>query len=65
MQSVIASADTVPDSDYRAIATLAQRRPTLRPIVRRHLRKFEASPSKALLARARHIRERLAKSTAK
>ena len=42
-----------------------ERRPTLRPIVQRHLRKFEASSSKALLARARHIRARLAKSTAK
>jgi hypothetical protein len=47
------------------LATLAERRPTLRPIVQRHLRKFEASSSKALLARARHIRARLAKSTAK
>jgi len=44
------------------LATLAERRPTLRPVVRRHLREFEASSSKALQARARHIRARLAKS---
>jgi HEAT repeat protein len=43
-----------------ALATLAERRPTLRPVVRRHLREFEASSSKALQARARHIRARLA-----
>jgi hypothetical protein len=44
------------------LATLAERRPTLRPIVRRHLREFEASSSKALQVRARHIRARLAKT---
>ena len=43
------------------LATLAERRATLRPIVRRHLRQFEASSSKALQARARNIRARLAK----
>jgi len=47
------------------LATLAEGRPTLRPVVRRHLRQFEASSSKALQARARHIRARLAKSAAK
>ena len=47
------------------LATLAERRPTLRPIVRRHLREFEASSSKALQARARHIRARLTKAAAK
>jgi hypothetical protein len=41
------------------LATLAERRAALLPIVRRHLRDFEASPSKALQARARHIRARL------
>lgn len=46
------------------LATLAERRPTLKPVVRRHLREFEASSSKALQARARHIRARLAKGKA-
>ena len=41
------------------LATLAERRKALMPIVRRHLRDFEHSPSKALQARARHIRARL------
>ena len=41
------------------LATLAARRPALMPIVRRHLREFETSPSKALQARARHIRARM------
>lgn len=47
------------------LATLAERRPALIPVVRRHLRKFEGSSSKALQARARHIRARLAESAAK
>ena len=42
------------------LTTLAKRRPALKPVVRRHLRDFEASSSKALQARARHIRARLA-----
>jgi hypothetical protein len=41
------------------LATLAERRPRLMPIVRRHLHDFERSPSKALQARARQIRARL------
>lgn len=41
------------------LATLAERRVELVPIVRRHLRTFERSPSKALQARARQIRARL------
>src|SRR5438552_1082036 len=41
------------------LATLAERRLTLVPIVRRHLRDFERSPSKALQARAKQIRARL------
>ena len=41
------------------LATLAERRVTLLPIVRKHLREFERSPSKALQARAKHIRARL------
>lgn len=48
-----------------SLATIAERRPTLKPTVRRHLRKFEASSSKALQARARHIRARLAKTAAR
>src|SRR5207249_5021633 len=40
------------------LATLAERRPKPEPIVRRYLREFEASPSKALQARARNIRAR-------
>ena len=43
------------------LATLAQREARLMPIVRRHLRAFERSPSKALHARAKHIRARLEK----
>lgn len=41
------------------LATLADRTVALRPIVRRHLREFERSSSKALQARAKHIRARL------
>ena len=40
------------------LATLAEQRAALTPIVRKHLRDFEASPSKALQARAKHIRAR-------
>jgi hypothetical protein len=42
------------------LATLSQRRRTLTSVVQRHLREFERSSSKALQARARHIRQRLA-----
>lgn len=44
-----------------ALATLAQRRKKLAPVVERYLREFERSTSKALHARARLIRERLAR----
>jgi hypothetical protein len=44
-----------------SLGTLAQKDPTLRPFVLRHLRGFERSGSKALAARARHVRERLAR----
>jgi len=40
------------------LATLAQRRARLRPIVEQHVRAFERSSSKALQARARNIRAR-------
>ena len=42
------------------LATLAQAKATLMPAVRRYLRQFEQSSSKALQARARNIRKRLA-----
>ena len=42
-----------------SLATFASRKPRLKPVVRRHLRLFDRSGSKALAARARHIRERL------
>jgi HEAT repeat protein len=42
-----------------SLATLAEQRVALMPIVRKHLRDFEQSPSKALQARARQIRARL------
>jgi hypothetical protein len=43
-----------------SLATLSARRPRLRAAVERHLRAFERSSSKALQARARNIRARLA-----
>ncbi len=43
------------------LARLAERKQTLLPIVRKHLREFERSPSKALQARAKQIRARLTK----
>lgn len=42
-----------------SLATLSMRRPRLAPLVMKHLKEFEQSPSKALQARARAIRERL------
>ncbi|HEY2824562.1 MAG TPA: hypothetical protein VGI83_03360, partial [Gemmatimonadales bacterium] len=42
-----------------SLATMAERATKLRPVVRRHLAAFERSSSKALQARARHIRARL------
>ena len=44
-----------------SLATLAERRIALLPIVRRYLRDFERSPSKALQARAKQIRARLSR----
>ena len=56
---------TFPQTFVRAwaldgLATFAVSNAALRPIVMRHIREFEASASKALQARARHIRARLA-----
>jgi hypothetical protein len=42
-----------------SLARFAEKDPALRPIVLRHLKIFESSGSKALAARARHVRERL------
>lgn len=42
-----------------SLATLAREDPALRPFVFRHLRSFERSGSKALGARARHVRKQL------
>jgi hypothetical protein len=44
------------------LATFAKRRSRLAPVVQRHLRAFERSSSRALQARARHIRARLKRS---
>jgi len=43
-----------------SLASFAERKPKLGAAVQEHLREFEASPSKALQARARNIRARLA-----
>jgi hypothetical protein len=43
-----------------SLARLAEGKPALMKTVERHLREFERSPSKALQARARNIRMRLA-----
>jgi 8-oxo-dGTP diphosphatase len=45
-----------------SLATFAEKDPALRRAVLRHLRSFERSGSKALAARARHVRERLRKA---
>src|SRR6185436_8243781 len=47
-----------------SLATLAEQKKTLIPIVRKYLRDFEQSPSKALHARAKHIRARLGRQDA-
>jgi HEAT repeat protein len=44
-----------------SLATIAGRRKALAPVVERHLQEFEQSSSKALQARARNIRARLAR----
>jgi len=45
-----------------SLATISARRPRLAPLVMQQLALFEQSPSKALQARARAIRERLVQS---
>ncbi len=42
-----------------SLSQLAVDQPALVPVVRRHVRRFEASGSKALAARARHVKARL------
>lgn len=44
-----------------SLATFARDDPKLRSAVLRHLRDFERSRKKALVARARHVRERISK----
>lgn len=69
VEEVLVENVTFPQTFVRAwaldgLATLAGRRVALMPIVRRHLRDFERSPSKALQARARQIRARLSRQSA-
>jgi hypothetical protein len=64
VEEILVENVTFPQTFVRAwalddLATLAERKVTLMPVVRRHLREFERSPSKALQARARQIRARL------
>lgn len=47
-----------------SLASFAERRTRLAPVVKRHLRAFEKSSSKALQARARNIRARLSDAKA-
>ena len=47
-----------------SLATLAKRRPALMSVVSRRLHEFERSSSKALRARAKHIRARLGSNRA-
>jgi hypothetical protein len=65
VEAILLENVTFPQTFVRAwaldsLATLAGQNAKLRPIVRRHLLGFEQSTSKALHARARKIRERLA-----
>jgi hypothetical protein len=65
VEAILLENVTFPQTFVRAwaldsLATLSVLRPKLAPVVQRHLRAFERSPSKALQARARHIRDRLA-----
>jgi hypothetical protein len=69
VEKMLAENVTFPQTFVRAwaldgLAKLAVSNTALRPIVRRYLREFEESSSKALHARARHIRARLATTTA-
>jgi hypothetical protein len=42
-----------------SLATFASNDDALKPVVHRHLRQFDRSKSRALLTRAKHIRQRL------
>jgi hypothetical protein len=64
VEAILLDNVTFPQTFVRAwaldsLATLAERRPKLKPVVQRYVRQFERSPSKALQARARNIRARL------
>jgi hypothetical protein len=63
VQAILLENVSFPQTFVRAwaldgLARLADRTASLRPVVRRHLRAFERSASKALQARARQIRTR-------
>jgi hypothetical protein len=65
VEAILRESVSFPQTFVRAwaldsLATLAERNATLMPVVRRHLLSFERSSSKALQARARNIRVRLA-----
>ena len=63
-RAILAENVSFPQTFVRAwaldgLAQLSAQDPAARPTVLKHLREFERSPSKALQARARHIRSRL------
>jgi hypothetical protein len=65
VEAILLENVTFPQTFVRAwaldsLATLAEKNASLMPIVKRYLLRFEQSTSKALQARARKIRERLA-----
>ena len=64
VEAILRANVTFPQTFVRAwaldsLATLSVARPRLAPVVMQYLEEFERSPSKALQARARAIRERL------
>jgi HEAT repeat protein len=64
VESILTENLTFPQLFVRAwaldsLARIAETRPRLEAVVRRHVREFERSPSKALRARARNIAARL------
>ena len=65
VERILRESVTFPQTFVRAwaldsLASFSRRRPRLAPVVQRYLRRFERSGSKALQARARAIRVRLA-----
>jgi len=70
VEEILLASVTFPQTFVRAwaldsLATLATRRPALMRVVRRCLREFENSSSRALQARARQIQARLSAGAAK